>query len=101
VTLAASADEGTQLIAAHGPPDLVVTDLSMPGTHGAAFARAVLAAHPSVRVLIVSGYTDEELADVVGTGRARVLPKPFTAQSLTAAVDALFEAGALGAPARP
>jgi signal transduction histidine kinase/CheY-like chemotaxis protein len=101
VMLAASADEGAQLIAAHGPPDLVVTDLSMPGTHGAVFARAVLAAHPRVRVLVVSGYSDEELADVVGTGRARVLPKPFTAQSLTAAVDALFEAAVLGEPARP
>ena len=92
VELAASADDATSAIAAHGPPDLIVTDLSMPGTSGAAFARAMLAAHAQVRVLVVSGYSDVELADVLATGRAQVLVKPFTARTLTAAVDAILAA---------
>jgi signal transduction histidine kinase len=90
VALAASADEASSAIAAVGPPDLIVTDLSMPGTSGAAFARAMLAAHAGVRVLVVSGYADEQLADVLATGRAQVLAKPFTIQTLTAAVEALL-----------
>jgi signal transduction histidine kinase len=89
VTLAASADEASRMIAKAGPPDLIVTDLSMPGTSGATFARATLAAHPAVRVLIVSGYADEDLADVLATGRAQILLKPFTAPTLGGAVDAL------------
>ena len=93
VTLAASADEATRAIAASGPPDLVVTDLSMPGTSGATFARATVAAHPDVRVLVVSGYADVELDDLLATGRAQVLTKPFTGQTLTAAVDALLAKG--------
>jgi signal transduction histidine kinase len=96
VAVAASADEATRAIAANGPPDVVVTDLSMPGTSGATFARATLAAHAAVRVLVVSGYADVELADLLATGRAQVLVKPFTAQSLTAAVDALLTARGSG-----
>ena len=94
VELAASADAAAALISASGPPDIVVTDLSMPGTSGATFARATLAAHAAVRVLIVSGYAHEELADLLATGRVQVLVKPFTAQTLTAAVDALAAPGA-------
>ena len=45
----------------------------MPGTPGATFARAMLAEHPAVRVLVVSGYADVDLDDVIATGRARVL----------------------------
>jgi signal transduction histidine kinase/CheY-like chemotaxis protein len=92
VELAASADDATSAIAAVGPPDVIVTDLSMPGMPGATFARAMLAAHASVRVLVVSGYADEELADLLATGRAQVLVKPFTARSLTDAVGALLAA---------
>ncbi|HVU50829.1 MAG TPA: ATP-binding protein [Polyangia bacterium] len=98
VALAASADEATRALAADGPPDVVVTDLSMPGTSGATFARATLAAHAAVRVLVVSGYADVELADLLATGRAQVLLKPFTAEALTAAVDALLAAPASSSP---
>jgi two-component system cell cycle sensor histidine kinase/response regulator CckA len=89
VEVAASGDEGLRVIAESGAPDLIVTDLSMPGTSGATFARGALAAHADVRVLVVTGYADEDLADLVATGRAQILAKPFTAQSLAAAVDAL------------
>jgi signal transduction histidine kinase len=92
VALAASADEATLAIAAGGAPDLVVTDLSMPGTSGDDFARATLASHPTVRVLVVSGYADVELGDLVATGRAQVLVKPFTGRTLTEAVEALLAA---------
>jgi signal transduction histidine kinase len=92
VALAASADEATRAIAANGPPDVVVTDFSMPGTSGATFARATLAAHAAVRVLVVSGYADVDLGDLLETGRAQVLVKPFTASTLAAAVAALLAA---------
>ncbi len=89
VEVAASSDEGLRLMAESGAPDLIVTDLSMPGTSGATFARGALAAHADVRVLVVTGYVDEDLADLMATGRAQILAKPFTAQTLAAAVDAL------------
>jgi signal transduction histidine kinase/CheY-like chemotaxis protein len=92
VSLAASGDEATRMIAEAGPPDLVVTDLSMPGMSGAVFARATLKAHPTLRVLVVSGYADEDLSDVLATGRAQILVKPITAQSLGDAVESLARA---------
>jgi two-component system cell cycle sensor histidine kinase/response regulator CckA len=92
VALAASADEATRVIAASGPPDVVVTDFSMPGTSGATFARVTLAAHAAVRVLVVSGYADVDLGDLLETGRAQVLVKPFTASTFTAVIEALLAA---------
>jgi signal transduction histidine kinase len=92
VALAATADDAASAIVASGPPDVIVTDLSMPGTSGATFARAMLASHAAVRVLVVSGYADEQLADVLATGRAQVLVKPFTARALTDAVATLLAA---------
>jgi signal transduction histidine kinase/ActR/RegA family two-component response regulator len=89
VEVAASGEEGLRVLAASGAPDLIVTDLSMPGTSGATFARGALAAHADVRVLVVTGYVDEDLDDLIATGRAQILAKPFTAQTLGAAVDAL------------
>ena len=90
VEVAASADDALRAIEISGPPDLIVTDLSMPGTSGATFARTTLAGHAAVRVLVISGYAHEELDDVLATGRAEFLVKPFTAATLTAAVDGLL-----------
>jgi signal transduction histidine kinase len=90
VTVYASADEAMRAIDAALLPDLIVTDLSMPGTSGAVFARRMLAAYETLRVLVISGFgADVELTDVLATGRAAVLVKPFTAQSLGEAVAAL------------
>ena len=90
VDVASSADRAMRAIASHGAPDVLVTDLSMPGMSGAVFASKMLAAHAALRVLIISGYgIDDRLAEVLATGRADVLVKPFTAQSLADAIDEL------------
>jgi two-component system, cell cycle sensor histidine kinase and response regulator CckA len=69
--------------------DLLVTDMVMPGMNGRALAEAMVATRPDVRVLFMSGYTDDEIvrrglrdADV------SLLQKPFTADGLACAVRA-------------
>ena len=43
------------------PPDLLITDLRMPGLNGCELARRISAIHPSVRVLLVSAADPEHL----------------------------------------
>jgi two-component system, cell cycle sensor histidine kinase and response regulator CckA len=74
-----------------GRIDLLVTDLVMPELGGAELARRVRARHPDLRVLYVSGYTDDRelLAGEMGEGAA-FLAKPFMPGDLVLAVHALL-----------
>jgi CheY-like chemotaxis protein len=58
--------------------DLLVTDVIMPSMTGPALARRLVAARPKLRVLYVSGYTNDALADrgILPEG-THLLEKPF------------------------
>ena len=64
-------------------PELLLTDVIMPGINGRALAEKVAAALPSVRVLFVSGYTQDVLADhgVLKQG-IQFLSKPYSVAQL-------------------
>lgn len=61
------------------PPDLVLTDVVMPGTSGPMMVDQLLAQDPTVRVLFMSGYDERQIVQkyVVEKGFT-LLPKPFT-----------------------
>ena len=63
--------------------DLVLTDIVMPAMNGRELAEALHATKPTLRVIFMSGYTDDE---IVRRGlhdpNVSFLPKPFTAESL-------------------
>lgn len=73
---------------------VLLTDLSMPGMPGQELARRAGEVRPGMRVVYVSG-TSRDIA--VGQGvieaDAAMLQKPFTADSLVAAVHAAMAAG--------
>jgi PAS domain S-box-containing protein len=71
---------------------LVITDLVMPGMSGRELADAVRAEQPGVRVLYMSGYTDDAVVrQGVLNASAPYLQKPFTAQSLALKVRELMD----------
>lgn len=68
--------------------DVFVTDVVMPGMDGPSWVRQALIDRPNVRVIFVSGYAEEALAE----GQARIpnsvfLPKPFSLNELTITVQ--------------
>ncbi len=98
VLAAASGDEALALDPATlASVQLLVTDVVMPGLDGRATAEELCRRHPSLRVLYVSGYTQDVIAQrgVLDAG-IQFLPKPFAASSLLARVRAVLDAGAHG-----
>ncbi len=73
--------------------DLVLTDVIMPTMSGHELARKLIAKNPRTRVLYMSGYTDNVIAQggVLEEGLA-FLQKPFTPRALTEKVREVLDA---------
>jgi two-component system cell cycle sensor histidine kinase/response regulator CckA len=70
-------------VQAGAPVDVVVSDVMMPGMSGPAMVETIMRLRPSVRVLFLSGYTEEASA-LTGLRPAHVafLQKPFSFSAL-------------------
>lgn len=79
VSLAATADEALDH-ARRSPPDLVLLDVSMPGTDGPALL-AELRSHPRTRSIPVAFFTatsrSDEVERLLSLGAVAVISKPF------------------------
>jgi CheY-like chemotaxis protein len=81
---ASSGPEALRLVAeAGGPPDLLVTDVVLPGMSGRELAEHLLAAHPGLKVLYMSGYTEDAVTrhGILGPS-VQFIQKPFTPLAL-------------------
>ncbi len=73
-------------------PDVVVTDVVMPGMTGPEVADRLAARYPQVKVILMSGYAEDELVRrSLSAGDRVFLPKPFTPQALLHAVRAVLD----------
>ncbi len=92
---ASNGEEAIGLCRIHpGTIDLVLTDVVMPGMSGRELSERVKTLRPGIRVLYMSGYTDEAIArhGVLEPGMA-FIEKPFTPDDLVRKVREI-----LGAP---
>ncbi len=80
VLVARTGAEALKIVAQHkGPIDLIATDVVMPEMNGSQLVEKVLEARPTIRVLFMSGYTDDEvMRRGVIDGQTAFLQKPFT-----------------------
>jgi CheY-like chemotaxis protein len=91
-----TASNGTKAIALiakmDSPPDLLLTDVVMPGMSGPMLADQLLAKFSGARVLFMSGYDERQVVQryVVEKGFA-LITKPFQLHNLCAAVKKAME----------
>ncbi len=85
---ASSGAEALALLRDHaGPLHMLLTDVVMPAMGGGELAKAVRAQRPGIKVLFVSGYSDDVLVERgLADATATLLHKPFKAEVLTRTV---------------
>jgi len=84
VLVAEDGHTALELAAMHaGKIDLLMTDVVMPGIGGRELAERVSRLRPEIRILYMSGYTDQAIVQhgVLGND-APLLQKPFTLAAL-------------------
>lgn len=93
VQAASSGNEALRMVAQEGHhPDLLLTDVVMPGLPGGEVAERIGRLVPGLRVLFMSGFPDSLVsAQGVLIGDVQFLAKPFTSTSLLAAVRQALE----------
>ena len=83
--------DAIRMIEAHAEPvDLLVTDVMMPGIGGRELYQYLSSRHPDMKVLFVSGYTDEVFHGT-NVGMA-FLAKPFLLDTLARRVRDILDA---------
>ncbi len=66
-----------------GPIDLLISDIVMPGLNGGELAARLAAVRPETKMLLISGYADNEIVDQAAAMRGTAfLRKPFTPAEL-------------------
>ncbi len=75
-----------------GPLDLLLTDLGLPGMNGRQLYEEVARRHPSVKVLFMSGYSEDVVSHQgVLEGGIDLIQKPFSIQALARKVREVLD----------
>ena len=83
VLVARDVREAIQIATQHnGPLDLLLTDVVMPDLTGPQLAQHLRPLRPKMKVLYMSGYPDDLLANSMTGPKVDFIQKPFTEQNL-------------------
>ena len=93
VTTASDGDEGLEIVAGGAEFDLIVSDVVMPAMDGPSMAREIRKLAPSLPVLFMSGYAEEQLRNQLDLANVHFLAKPFSVQQIGDKVGAVLGAG--------
>ncbi len=87
VLSAASPQQALERMQRHdGEIDLLLTDIVMPDMNGVALAKKMTGTLPDLRVLFMSGYTEDYISEHGITAFGELLPKPFSRTGIAKAV---------------
>ena len=93
VITAKNGNEALQMVKEKGLElDLVITDAIMPSMGGSALIKQLKVNHPGLKVLLMSGYTDNIIADhCVVDSETPFLQKPFSIHDVISKVQEVMQ----------
>ncbi|MFM2151990.1 MAG: hypothetical protein RL199_425 [Pseudomonadota bacterium] len=81
--------------------DILLTDMAMPGGSGRALAQQLRHIRPDLRVLFMSGYSDEFAVVEGRSGLGEFIAKPFVFETLVGRIEALLADAEASTPPGP
>ena len=78
----------------HDMPDLIISDIKMPGESGLQFLEKVKGKFPNIPVIIMTAFSDLDSAvDSFAHGAYEYLPKPFDIDNAISVINSAFKDG--------
>ena len=86
---AGDGNEGLAMLNTTEHIDLLVTDIKMPGLNGYQLAEAGLRLRPQMKVVLMTGYSDEHVPDAIRHSTIKIFHKPFNFDDLLAFIGGI------------
>lgn len=102
IEVSGTAEDGLQALdlIQNNPPDLVLMDLKMPGISGVETTRRILAAHPHIKVLVLTTFDDDEwVLDAIRAGASGYLLKDTPRERVIEAIRGTMDGKSFVDPA--
>jgi two-component system, chemotaxis family, chemotaxis protein CheY len=94
VRTAPSAQEGIQAIVDKGVPDLIITDIDMPGMDGLELCNRIRKTGATLPIVVITSHSDKEMIQRAKTlNLAGWLLKPVTPEALIQKVNSALRTG--------
>lgn len=93
VTTASDGEEGLAAIANDGAFDLVLSDVVMPGMDGPTMVKAIRKLTPTMPIIFMSGYAEEQLRKEIDIDDMHFVAKPFSVQQISEKVGQVLSLG--------
>ena len=87
---ATNGEEGARLFS-QNPPDLLITDIAMPGKDGVETLLELRTDFPDIKVIVMSGRSRALLPAAEELGAVHTLSKPFTRSELLKMLEEVLE----------
>ena len=88
---AADGTAGLEILQSDEPVDVLLSDVKMPGLNGYQLAEAGMSLRPSMRVMLMTGYADEEIPEIIREASIPIIRKPFNFASLADQVQEVID----------
>ncbi|MEO8378271.1 MAG: response regulator [Acidobacteriota bacterium] len=77
---------GLEILQSDTSIDILLTDIKMPGLNGYQLAEAGLSLRPAMKVMLMTGYADEDIPETIREASIPIMRKPFNFDNLATSV---------------
>jgi DNA-binding NtrC family response regulator len=91
VVQVADGDRAYEILKSESAVDLLISDIKMPGLNGYRLAEAGLGLRPKLRIILMTGYTQESVPESIRSSGVEVIQKPFDFDDLVRTAGRMLE----------